>query len=143
MRYIAAEVRRLVIQRATGRCEYCGLSQEGQEATFHLDHVVPVVAGGQTIAENLALACVSCSLRKAARQTVIDPQTREEAAIYNPRRERWSDHFRWEGVRVEGQTVTGRATVAALDMNRPLILSIRQEEANLGRHHPPTPALVV
>jgi len=143
MRYIPAEVRRLVSQRATGRCEYCGLSQEGQEATFHLDHIVPVVAGGQTLAENLALACVSCSLRKAARQTAIDPQTGEETAIYNPRRERWSAHFRWEGVRLGGQTATGRATVAALDMNRPLMLTIRQEEANLGRHPPPPTARVV
>jgi HNH endonuclease len=143
MRYIPAEVRRLVSQRATGRCEYCGLSQEGQEAAFHIDHIVPVVAGGQTTAENLALACVSCSLHKAARQTAIDPQTGEEVAIYNPRRERWSDHFRWEGVRLVGQTATGRATVAALDMNRPLILAIRQEEANLGRHPPPLSALVV
>jgi hypothetical protein len=143
MRYIPAEVRRLVSQRATGRCEYCGLSQEGQEATFHIDHIVPVVVGGQTTAENLALACVSCSLHKAARQTAIDPQTGEEVAIYNPRRERWSDHFRWEGVRLVGQTATGRATVAALDMNRPLILAIRQEEANLGRHPPPLSALVV
>ena len=32
---------------------------------------------------------------------------------------------------------TGRATVAALAMNRPLILAIRQEEAARGRH-PPT-----
>jgi hypothetical protein len=143
MRYIPAEVRRLVIQRATGRCEYCGLAQEGQEATFHLDHIVPVVVGGKTTIENLAVACVSCSLRKAARQTVIDPQTGEEVAIYNPRRESWSDHFRWEGVRLVGQTATGRATVAALDMNRPLILAIRQEEANLGRHPPPSTAPVV
>jgi hypothetical protein len=142
MRYIPAEVRRLVLQRATGRCEYCGLSQEGQEATFHIDHIVPVAAGGQTTAENLALACVSCSLRKAARQTVIDPQTGEEVVLYNPRRERWSDHFRWEGVRLVGQTAIGRATVAALDMNRPLILAIRQEEANLGRHPPPTEPVV-
>jgi hypothetical protein len=143
MRYIPAEVRRLVSQRATGRCEYCGLSQEGQEATFHIDHIVPVAAGGQTTAENLALACVSCSLRKAARQTVTDPQTGEEAALYNPRRERWSEHFRWEGVRLVGQTATGRATVTALDMNRPLMLAIRHEEANLGRHPPPPTARVV
>jgi hypothetical protein len=136
MRYIPAEVRRFVSQRATRRCEYCGLSQEGQEATFHIDHIVPVAAGGQTTADNLALACVSCSLRKAARQTAIDPQTGEEVAIYNPRRERWADHFCWEDVRLVGQTTTGRATVAALDMNRPLILVIRQEEANLGRHPP-------
>ena len=57
MRYIPAELRQLVIQRAAGRCEYCRLSQEGQEATFHIDHVIPVSAGGQTVAENLALAC--------------------------------------------------------------------------------------
>lgn len=142
MRYIPAEVRRVVNQRATGRCEYCGLSQAGQEATFHLDHIIPVAAGGQTTAENLVLACVSCSLRKAARQTAIDPHTGAETAIYHPRRERWSAHFRWEGVRVVGQTATGRATVAALDMNRPLMLAIRQEEANLGRHPPPPTARV-
>ena len=75
MSSIPAQLRRLVIERAAGRCEYCGLSQEGQEATFHIDHITPVVAGGATIETNLALACVSCSLRKGARQTAIDPQT--------------------------------------------------------------------
>ncbi len=70
---IPARLRRLVIRRAAERCEYCGLSQAGQEATFHLDHITPVVAGGPTTAGNLALACVSCSLRKGARQTAPDP----------------------------------------------------------------------
>ncbi|TLY77107.1 MAG: HNH endonuclease, partial [Gammaproteobacteria bacterium] len=30
-------LRRLVIERAQGRCEYCGLAQAGQEAAFHID----------------------------------------------------------------------------------------------------------
>jgi hypothetical protein len=137
MSYIPAELQRLVIQRAAGRCEYCGLSQEGQEATFHIDHVIPVTADGQTVAENLALACVSCSLRKAARQTEIDPQSGKEVALYNPRRDTWYEHFRWEGVHLVGLTATGRATVEALDMNRALILAIREEEAALGRYPPP------
>ncbi len=115
MSYIPAELRRLVIQRAAGRCEYCGLSQEGQEATFHIDHVIPVTAGGQTVAENLALACVSCSLRKAARQTEIDPQSGKEVALYNPRRDTWREHFRWEDVYLVGLTATGRATIEALE----------------------------
>ena len=38
-------------------------SQLGQVATFHIDHIVPVVADGETTSANLALACVSCSLR--------------------------------------------------------------------------------
>jgi hypothetical protein len=137
MSYIPTELRQLVLRRAAGRCEYCELSQEGQEATFHIDHVVPVAAGGQTIAENLALACVSCSLRKAARQTAIDPQSSEEVALYNPRHEAWHRHFRWDGLSLIGLTATGRATIEALDMNRLLILAIRQEEAILGRHPPP------
>ena len=34
MNSIPAGLRRLVAFRAGGRCEYCGLAQEGQEATF-------------------------------------------------------------------------------------------------------------
>ena len=51
---IPAQLRRLVIRRARGLCEYCRLSQEGQEATFHIDHIFPVKAGGETRADNLA-----------------------------------------------------------------------------------------
>jgi 5-methylcytosine-specific restriction endonuclease McrA len=51
------------------------LSQSGQAATFHIDHIVPEVAGGATVAENLALACVSCSLKKGAKQLLADPET--------------------------------------------------------------------
>ncbi|MDZ7343595.1 MAG: HNH endonuclease, partial [candidate division KSB1 bacterium] len=85
MSHIPPRLRRLVIERAASRCEYCGLSQEGQEATFHIDHIIPISLSGETVAENLALACVSCSLRKAARQTSIDPQTGQEVPLYNPR----------------------------------------------------------
>ncbi|MGH7960718.1 MAG: HNH endonuclease, partial [Candidatus Binatia bacterium] len=88
----------------------------------------------QTVAANLALACVSCSLRKAARQTAIDPQSGQEATLFNPRRDTWHGHFRWEGVHLVGLTATGRATISALNMNRALILAIRQEETALGRH---------
>ncbi len=134
---IPARLRREVIERARKRCEYCGLSQTGQEATFHVDHCVPVTAGGPTTLDNLALACVSCSLRKAAQQTAPDPQTGEPAPIFNPRRDAWHTHFRWEGTRVVGQSATGRATVAALDLNRPLAEAIRAEEIFRQRHPPP------
>jgi hypothetical protein len=136
MSHIPAHLRRLVIESAASRCEYRRLSQEGQEATFHIDHITPTSIGGQTTAENLALACVSCSLRKSARQDAIDPQTRREAPLYNPRRDDWHDHFRWEGEYVDGITATGRATIAALNMNRLLVLAIRREEIAIGRHLP-------
>jgi HNH endonuclease len=84
MSVIPVALRRLVIRRAENACEYCGLSQKGQEATFHIDHVIPRMAGGETRAENLALACVSCSLRKAARQTAVDPYSGADVPLYNP-----------------------------------------------------------
>jgi hypothetical protein len=135
-RYIPADWRRFVIERAGGRCEYCRLSQIGQEATFHVDHVKPLAAGGETALENLALACVSCSLRKAARESAINPESGQEVRLYNPRSDVWSDHFRWDGVRLVGLTAIGRATIETLAMNRPLILAIREEEAVVGQHPP-------
>jgi len=136
MRYIPVELRRVVIQRAANRCEYCKLSQAGQAATFHIDHVIPVAAGGQTVLENLALACVSCSLSKSARQTVTDPETNQEVLIFNPRLQRWSEHFSWDEVYLIGRTATGRATIEALNLNRSIIVAIRSEEVFFRRHPP-------
>ena len=55
--YIPADLRQLVIVRAQNHCEYCGLSQQGQAATFHIDHILPIASGGATAEDNLALAC--------------------------------------------------------------------------------------
>ncbi|HRQ39449.1 MAG TPA: HNH endonuclease signature motif containing protein [Chloroflexota bacterium] len=134
MSYIPAKLRRLVVARAKNRCEYCGLSQEGQVATFHIDHIVPSSKGGETIAENLALACVACSLHKAARLTAVDPLTNDPTPIFNPRQDRWDDHFRWNDVHMMGLTAIGQATIRGLQLNRDLMLAIRAEEKLIGRH---------
>jgi len=136
VRNVPERLRRLVVSRASERCEYCGLAQQGQEATFHIDHVLPLSAGGKTTAENLALACVSCSLRKESRRSAVDPLSGRRVPLFHPRRQRWLDHFRWDGVAIVPLTAAGRATVFALQMNRPLILAIREEEAHRGRHPP-------
>jgi hypothetical protein len=128
-RQLAADVER----RAHGRCEYCQLSQAGQEARFHIDHVMPLAAGGRTASDNLTLACVSCSLRKGAKTEGVDPQDGATVSLFNARTQAWSQHFAWNGLMLTGRTATGRATIAALAMNRPLILAIRAEEQLRGR----------
>ena len=133
---VVSSLREEVTLRAAHRCEYCRLSQIGQEATFHMDHVIPRAVGGPTTADNLALACVSCSLRKWAHQMATDPESGEEVPIFNPRSQVWTEHFRWDGELVVALTPTGRATAAALALNRPVILTIRDEEATRGRHPP-------
>ncbi len=91
--HVPASLERRVRLRAGHRCEYCRLSQARQEATFHVDHVTPLREGGATTLENLALACVSCSLRKGARTSAPDPASGKEAPIFNPRTQVFS-HLR-------------------------------------------------
>lgn len=138
MSEVSSALHAAVVQRAGDRCEYCQLSQQGQEAVFHVDHIVPQSAKGKTTLPNLALACVSCSLRKGAKESAIDPESGETAPLFNPRTQVWENHFRWNGEWVIPLTPTGRATVAALSMNRPFIVAIRGEEALRGRHPPPS-----
>ena len=136
MSSIPPRLRRLVIQRAGDRCEYCLLAQVGQEAVFHMDHVIPESHGGETDEANLALACVSCSLRKEARRTAYDSDTDKWVSLFHPRTDVWDQHLRWEGFEVVGITPKGRATIGLLKMNRPSILFIREEESLRGRHPP-------
>jgi hypothetical protein len=132
---VPAALQRRVRERAGDRCEYCRLSQAGQEATFHVDHVQPRKQGGSTDLANLALACVFCSLRKGASSETRDPETDATVRLFHPRRDAWAEHFRLdEELRVVGISGIGRGTVELLRMNRPLAVAIRQEEALLGRY---------
>jgi hypothetical protein len=108
-----------------------------EPATFHIDHIVPRREGGETNAANLALACVTCSLRKGAKMFAIDPQTQSTVRLFHPREESWSAHFRLnDEFEFEGLSPTGHATIAALGMNRHAIVSIRKELHFIG-HFPP------
>jgi hypothetical protein len=60
------------------------------------------------------------------------------AMLFHPRRERWQEHFGWntEYTHVIGLTPTGRATVAALQLNRPAVVNIREVLYAAGKHPP-------
>lgn len=134
MSHIPLFLRKLVVRRAKNRCEYCQLSQKGQEATFHVDHIVPIASGGPTINENLALACVSCSLRKGAKEFATVGDAKTPIRLFHPREDVWHEHFKWEEVRIIGTSARGKVTVDLLNFNRRLMLAIREEERLLGRH---------
>jgi hypothetical protein len=104
------------------------MHQSLQGATFHVEHIIPRSRGGQTQLDNLAWACPSCNLHKANRVEVIDADTGNQVPLFNPRLDNWQAHFRWDGYRVVGHTPTGRATIAALDLNHSRRVQIRQAE---------------
>lgn len=83
---------------------------------------------------NLALACRSCNLHKAAHLTGIDSITRTEPQLFNPRRDVWSQHFQvdMETVAIVGLTELARGTVARLQMNSKAQLAARQHWMRLG-----------
>ena len=58
--------------------------------------------------------------------------------LYNPRRQRWQEHFCWseDYTQILGLTSTGRATVETLQMNRIGLVNIRQVLYLIGKHPP-------
>lgn len=128
----------LVRSRADARCEYCRVSEWLSGQVCHIDHIVPVVHGGETVAGNLCLACAACNSAKLDKTEAIDPVTLEIVPLFNPRTQEWSEHFHWseDGIYVVGNTVSGRATVEALHMNRSLALAARTVWRSVGVHPP-------
>ena len=124
-----AATRRLVRQRAQGRCEYCRLPQAAQPfVTFHVEHILPRSRGGQTVESNLALSCPNCNLHKSARLAAIDPETGAEVPLFSPRTDAWQEHFTLSAdhAHIIGIIPIGRATVAALRFNNPEHVDARQ-----------------
>jgi hypothetical protein len=136
--YVPRAIRERIRARAKGRCGYC-LSQEvlsGQP--LEIEHISPQAHGGATVEENLWLACGQCNLHKRERIAGVDPQTGDLVRLFDPRRQVWDEHFVWAAgaTLIEGITATGRATVVALQLNRPLLVSARRIWVEAGWHPP-------
>ncbi len=116
--YIPAELRRLVYERAHGRCEYCLIPETVVLVSHQVDHIIAEKHGGLTEADNLALSCAVCNKYKGSDLASIDPDTDQLVALYHPHRDNWSDHFRLKGAKLMPLTPTGRVTVKLLQLNR-------------------------
>ena len=110
-------LRRFVIERAGGRCEYCLLHQDDGPFSHHVDHIIPLKHGGQTVSDNLALACLECNRHKGSDLTAIDPVDGVIVPLFNPRSQTWEEHFVLQGARIIGLTSIGRATAVLLRLN--------------------------
>jgi hypothetical protein len=134
--HIPSALRRLVVERAYGCCEYCLIPQTVGASMHHLDHLVALKHGGATVDANLALACIDCNLGKGSDLAAIDPVERVVVLLFNPRTQRWGDHFQLVGPRIVGRIPTGRATVALLRLNDEARLIDRQMLIEARRYPP-------
>ena len=134
---ISETLRQQVIERAHGLCEYCQTAMI-IVVSMEIDHIVPEVAGGQTILANLCLTCRGCNSFKQDFQSGIDPESGNTFLLYNPRTQLWGKHFRWsdDSLQIIGLTSTGRATVTRLRMNRERMQASRRLWTKAGWHPP-------
>jgi hypothetical protein len=117
MSYISSSLRRLVVERAAGCCEYCFLSQEDVAFSFHIEHIIAEKHGGEAQSDNLCLSCPTCNQHKGSDIGSLDRNTGDITQFYNPRFDQWRDHFRFKGVVIEPLTATRRVTVFMLRLN--------------------------
>jgi hypothetical protein len=99
-----------------------------------VDHVVAEKHAGATVAENLALTCWRCNRHKGSDLGSFDPQTGAFAFLFNPRTQRWEEHFALEANVLRGLSPEGRTTVNLLQYNTPERVAERRRLSEVGRY---------
>lgn len=122
-----AALREALRWRAGARCEYCRLPERFATFRFQQDHVIARKHSGPTHLENLAWSCADCNAHKGSDLTGLDPSTGRLERLFNPRTDRWDEHFQWDGAELVGMTAMGRVTVALLQLNREERVALRRE----------------
>ena len=135
--YVSAELRRLVAARAQGLCEYCLIHESDTFVGCQVDHVISEKHGGATIESNLAYACAFCNRFKGTDIGSVLSQKGEFLRFYNPRVDRWADHFRLDGCRIEACSSFGEVTIRILALNVLERVLEREHLAHVGRYPPP------
>lgn len=135
--YVSAELRRLIATRAEGLCEYCLIHEVDTFVGCQVDHIISEKHGGLTIEANLAFACAFCNRYKGTDIGSISQDTGEFLRFYNPRVDRWPEHFRLDGLRIEARTPVGEVTVRILAFNTLERVLEREQLSRAGRYPPP------
>jgi hypothetical protein len=136
MTYIPDSLRRQVVARAEGCCEYCLIHQADSLYRHEVDHIIATKHRGETTPENLCLACLDCNRAKGSDVGSFDPDTGTITLLYHPRQQSWHTHFRLEDARIVPLTPEGRVTVWVLNLNDPLRLRARQALRDVGQYPP-------
>ena len=85
----------LLHEKQGATCPYCATYRQGQRphrisltrrASYHIDHVIPLVKGGTHDITNLILCCPECNLKKQATAAPVPVQTLLPLQNLQPRR---------------------------------------------------------
>jgi hypothetical protein len=127
-----------VKERANNICEYCLSQADFSSQPFAIEHIIPFIKGGKTVLGNLAYACQGCNGHKFTHTEGHDSITRQKISLFNPRKQKWNEHFIWNEnfTLIIGITPCGRATVETLQLNREGCINLRTALFVFGKHPP-------
>jgi hypothetical protein len=90
-------------------------------------HIIPVKRhNGSNALSNLAWACLDCNTFKGSDIAAYDELTKELTPLFNPRTQKWDEHFEIHNFIIVGMTAIGRVTVRLLLMNDPERIEARR-----------------
>jgi len=132
-RWISAELRQTIADRANHLCEYCLIAETDTFYGCEVDHIISLKHGGSTEADNLAYACALCNRAKGSDVGSI-ATSGEFTRFFNPRTDRWSEHFRLEGATIRPLTPIGEVTARIFGFNESARLHEREEMIRFGTY---------
>jgi hypothetical protein len=128
-------LRAFVRERARSRWEYCQLHQDDAAfLSFHIEHIIAKQHGGFDDPEIPCLACAECNLAKGPNLSGL--LGGKIYPLFNPRKQNWKRHFRWEQTTLLGKTMCGKVTVQVLKINKQSRVMLREQLLFEGRFPP-------
>jgi HNH endonuclease len=123
---ISKSLKKKIANRAHFRCEYCLLSELVSFYTFHIDHIKSTKHGGLSILLNLAYCYPDCNYFKGSDLGTFVLNDDQLARFFNPRKDKWHDHFTVQNGAIYGKTEIGVATARIFQFNNVDRLIFRQ-----------------
>jgi hypothetical protein len=116
--YISRASRKLVIERAAHRCEYCRVPEYLSGFDYHIEHIIGVQHGGTNTLDNLAYCCPICNWKKGPNISTILKMGGALIPLFNPRTQNWFTHFESNNGKIFPLTLIGEATIKLLELNQ-------------------------
>jgi hypothetical protein len=130
-----AALRAFVRERAERRCEYCQPDEEDSgRLSFQIEHIIARQHGGTDEPEALCYACAQCNWAKGP--NLAGMLAGKLYPLFNPRKQSWRRHFRWDQSVLVGKTKTGIVTIQVLNINEPARVMLRKNLFVEGRFPP-------
>jgi HNH endonuclease len=140
-RWISAELRQTTADRASQLCEYCLIAEADTFYGCEVDHIISLKHGGSSDPGNLAYACALCNRAKGSDVGSISTAGKF-TRFFNPRTDRWSEHFLLEGAAIRSLTAIGEVTARIFGFNDSARLHEREEMIRFGKY-PSGPAVAL